>query len=382
MNIIELIVGSDQWIIYYIFFGIFILQLIYLYGIFALFTFSGKRKKVDSDTPPVSVIICARNEYYSLEKNLPRILEQNYPNFEVIVVNDRSDDDTRDLLNDLSRTYAHLSVVNVENNNNFFYGKKFPLALGIKSAKNDIILLTDADCYPQSNEWLHLMQQRFASPKTNIVLGYGKYREAAGMLNKIIRFDTLWIAIQYFSFAKLGIPYMGVGRNLAYRKSFFNDKKGFVKHYHIPSGDDDLFVNQNAKRKNTQIEYAENAHTISEPMKDYGSWVFQKKRHATTGRFYKFYHLFLLSLLPMSTLGFYGLGIYLLITAINLWMLIIPASLLLFRVISYMLITKTGMRKLREKNFLLLSPFFELFLIIFNMSVIWLNGIKPEKRWK
>ena len=131
MNIIELIVGSDQWIIYYIFFGIFILQLIYLYGIFALFTFSGKRKNVDSDTPPVSVIICARNEYYSLEKNLPLILEQNYPNFEVIVVNDRSDDDTRDLLNDLSRTYSHLSVVNVENNNNFFYGKKFPLALGI-----------------------------------------------------------------------------------------------------------------------------------------------------------------------------------------------------------------------------------------------------------
>lgn len=382
MNIIELIVGSDQWIIYYIFFGIFILQLIYLYGIFALFTFSGKRKNVDSATPPVSVIICARNEYYSLEKNLPLILEQNYPNFEVIVVNDRSDDDTRDLLNDLSRTYPHLSVVNVENNNNFFYGKKFPLALGIKSAKNDIILLTDADCFPQSNEWLYLMQQRFTNPKTNIVLGYGKYREASGMLNKIIRFDTLWIAIQYFSFAKLGIPYMGVGRNLAYRKSFFNDKKGFVKHYHIPSGDDDLFVNQNAKRKNTQIEYAENAHTISEPMKDYSSWVFQKKRHATTGRFYKFYHLFLLSLLPLSTLGFYGLGTYLLITTTNMWALIIPASLLLFRVISYMLITKTGMRKLKEKNFLFLSPFFELFLIIFNMSVIWLNGIKPEKRWK
>jgi cellulose synthase/poly-beta-1,6-N-acetylglucosamine synthase-like glycosyltransferase len=309
-------------------------------------------------------------------------LEQDYKDFEVLVVNDDSDDDTRDLLNDLGQKYSHLKVVNVEKSKNFFRGKKFPLSLGIKSAKNEVILLTDADCHPVSPDWINLMQQQFSKPHVTIVLGYGSYSVGKGFLNKLIRFDTLMIALQYFSFAKTGIPYMGVGRNLAYRKSLFIENRGFVNHYHVSSGDDDLFVNQNAGRKNTRIEFALNSHTISEPKPDMESWVFQKRRHAKTGRYYKFYHIILLSLFPLTTVAFYGLGVIILIKFPQLYAIIVVISLLLIRTIIQLIVTKKAMVKLNERNLLFLAPFLEVYLLFFNAYILLSNSFKKESRWK
>jgi cellulose synthase/poly-beta-1,6-N-acetylglucosamine synthase-like glycosyltransferase len=231
MNLEVFFSDTTQLYLYYALLCVFVVQLVYFLGIFSNFSFSRKKKIAERGRQQsVSVVICARNEYYSLERNLPHILEQDYPDFEVVLVNDDSDDDTKDLLNDFSRRYQHLTVINVQKSNNFFKGKKFPLALGIKSAKNDLILLTDADCKPVDKNWIRSMQQQFSNPNVKIVLGYGGYQVTKGFLNKLIQFDTLMIALQYFSFAKTGIPYMGVGRNLAYRKSLFIEKKGFVNH--------------------------------------------------------------------------------------------------------------------------------------------------------
>ena len=382
MNFALIYSDTIQLYLYYALLCVFVVQLVYFLGIFSNFSFLRRKKAVMSGRQGVSVVICARNEYYSLEKNLPSILEQDYPDFEVVIVNDDSDDDTKDLLNDMARKYSHLKVVNVEKSNNFFKGKKFPLSLGIKSAKNDIILLTDADCQPADRNWINRMQERFSKPHVKMVLGYGGYRREKGFLNKLIRFDTLMIAIQYFSYARIGIPYMGVGRNLAYRKSFFIEKKGFVNHYHVSSGDDDLFVNQNANRKNTRIEFVPESHTFSEPKPDMESWIYQKRRHAKTGRFYKFYHIILLSLFPLSTLAFYALGAIILAMFPHLYTIIIVFSLFLLRLGSQLIVTKKAMVKLNEKKMLFLSPFLELFLIFFNMWIMFSNSFKQESRWK
>ena len=199
----------------------------------------------------------------------------------VVVVNDASDDETIFLLEDLARQYSHLKIVTITQDLNFFKGKKFPLAIGIKSASHDHLLLTDADCSPAGKDWIRSMASGFSEGR-EVVLGYGKYTEQPGFLNKIIRYETAFTALQYFSLALWGMPYMGVGRNLAYRKKLFIENRGFTSHYNVSSGDDDLFINKVANKKNTAVQFAAGSYTLSAPKTTVRSWWNQKRRHLTT----------------------------------------------------------------------------------------------------
>ena len=193
-----------------------IIQMIYYWAVYSRLAFY-RKKPAEPAQPPVSVVICAKNEYQNLLKNLPSVLEQDYPEYEVIVVNDASDDDSIELLNSFSRKYRHLKIFDLERNLNFFSGKKFPLSLGINSAKHDIVLLTDADCKPAGPTWIKQMVSNY-SEKTEVVLGYGTYRKTVGFLNQLIRYDAFLVAMQYMSYALAGMPYMGVGNILVYPK--------------------------------------------------------------------------------------------------------------------------------------------------------------------
>jgi glycosyltransferase involved in cell wall biosynthesis len=253
---------------------------------------------------PVSIIVCAFNEDANLKKNLPNLLNQNYtkngkPYFEVLVVNDNSDDDTFYLLNQLKDKYEHLHIVNLTQDAKLIPGKKFPLSMGIKSARFDHLLLTDADCVPSSEHWLSEMSGKFSDTK-KIILGYSPYAKHNGWLNKKIRFETFHSAMQYLSYSLANIPYMGVGRNLAYHRDLFNNNKGFSSHHHIVSGDDDLFINQVANASNTAICIQPFTFTYSEPKKTEDDWHYQKKRHLSTGKYYKTKHKLLLGVYAMS----------------------------------------------------------------------------------
>ncbi len=226
----------------------------------------GLFKAPDSSPPrgPVSVIICARNEEENLRNFLPKVLEQEYPGFEVIVVNDCSDDDSYNVLGEYLQKYPSLHVSNITKDPKFTHNKKFAQFIGIKAAQNEILLFTDADCCPESQKWIETMVSHF-DDKTDFVLGYGGYFATKGLLNKYIRYDSMVIAMQYLGMAIRGIPYMGVGRNLAYRRSVFFEKKGFGNYSHLASGDDDLFVNANALKTNTSLEFRKESHTRSVP---------------------------------------------------------------------------------------------------------------------
>jgi len=250
-------------IFFYTFLFVVVAQLLfYLFG-FGSFSFS-KTKRTLSFDAPVSVIIASKNEVENLKNNLPSILDQKYSNFEVIIINDASTDTSLEVIRNLQQQNKHLKLINIEFTSSYTGNKKNAISKGIEIASNDYLLFTDADCKPNSKYWISQMVSHFSDTK-NIVLGYGAYKKnRSSFLNKLIRYETLLAAIQYFSYAKIGIPYMGVGRNLAYKKELFFITNGFESHKHIKSGDDDLFINQIATNKNTEICFTKNSFTHSE----------------------------------------------------------------------------------------------------------------------
>jgi len=355
----------------------FVIQLAYHWLVFARLAFY-KPKYETTDKLPVSVVIVARNEYHNLIKTLEPILNQDYPDYEVVVVNDNSDDETHFYLKELAKRYSHLKPIQINQSLNFFSGKKFPLSIGIKSAQNDMLLLTDADCIVPSRNWISSMQLA-AQEKAQIILGYGPYKPEAGFLNKLIRFDAFMAALHYMSFALLRMPYMGVGRNLAYSKSMFYQKKGFINHYQINSGDDDLFINQAANKTNTNICIDPESFTYSIPEKRYGHWLKQKKRHLSTSGLYKVKHRLFLMFYPVSLFLFYALSIVFLY--LNSWLLVV---LILFsiRLISFVLIQKSALQKLKEQKLLLISPILELLIYASQGLVMALNIFNRRNKWK
>jgi cellulose synthase/poly-beta-1,6-N-acetylglucosamine synthase-like glycosyltransferase len=237
--------------------------------------------------PPVSVIICARNESANLQKHLPLVLEQNYPNYEVVVVNDSSSDDSDEVLTKFKHHHPHLYFTTIPHDQKFTHSKKLALTVGIKAAKNEYLLLTDADCYPNHKDWISKMMEPYASNQTEIVIGYSPYEKKKGFLNRMVRYDTFWNAVQYLGMARLKSPFMAVGRNLSYTKSVFNRNNGFAKHLTIQSGDDDLFVSQAATKTNCSIAIENSAQTTSIAPESFMDWKWQKSRHFRTAPHYR-----------------------------------------------------------------------------------------------
>jgi hypothetical protein len=250
--------------------------------------------------------------------------------------------------------------------------------LGIKSAKNDVVLLTDADCIPSSPNWIREMAGNFDS-KTEIVLGYGPYEKKNNLLNMIIRYETIMTAIQYFSYTLAGMPYMGVGRNLAYTKSLFIKNKGFISHYTISSGDDDLFINKSATNRNTSIEIHPDSYTVSPAKNIFRDWWYQKRRHLSTGYYYKPKHKFILGTYSGSLMLMYLLFVTLLLGKFYVYIVL---AIFAVRLISKLIIFKKSMQRLNENKLLLISPLFELFLLGFFPLILLANLVIKQSKWK
>ncbi len=326
---------------------------------------------------PVSVIICARDEADNLAKNLPGILVQDYnTTHEIIVVNDNSNDETKYVIDEYKKSFKNLVNIELTQEAKMIMGKKFPLSMGIKSAKYETLILTDADCVPASEYWVDHIQKAYHD-NTEVVLGYGAYHKKPGLLNKLIRFETFHSALQYFSYALAGIPYMGVGRNLSYKREVFMRNKGFSSMNMIPSGDDDLFINKVANKHNTAIMIDPASHTLSEAKKTWNDWMRQKYRHYTTSKYYKPIHKLLLGLYSLSLVLFYPLFA----ASVVFYTWWIALSVLGLRLLIQAIILHKTMKKLNEKD---LWPFFILFDIwMFFYFLITLPALwkKPKQKW-
>jgi cellulose synthase/poly-beta-1,6-N-acetylglucosamine synthase-like glycosyltransferase len=327
---------------------------------------------------PVSIVIAARNEEKNLLENIPKIMAQKHPNFEVIIVNDSSWDDTADVLKALSLSYPQLHVIHIDEEKQNMQGKKFAITLGIKAAKHDIILLTDADCEPASEHWITEMTKGLSDSK-QLSIGFSPYARTEGWLNRLIRFDTLLIGCQYMGFARSGAPYMGVGRNLAYHKDLFFKIGGFKSHYSIASGDDDLFVNQVATGKNTWVVSTPESQTISEPKHSWNAWFTQKRRHFTTSGMYKTSHKLMLSIWPLSFAILMLAGIVALY--FHTYTLFIIGGLVFRYSLQIAILHRVSRRLDVSRDVAWLSPALEIQMHAINLGLYFINLLRKPKKW-
>ena len=356
--------------------AIFNLSVLVGYSVYFFKKLSAFKGEIKAFSKPISIIVCAKNEANNLKNNLAKVLEQDYPEFEVIVVNDQSVDGTAVLLREFEKQYPNLVVVTIDEHIKHWPGKKFALTLGIKTAKHEHLLLTDADCLPNSSNWAKQMTSNFVS--SDIVLGYGGYVKKKGILNKLIRFDTFNVARQYLSYTLSGFTYMGVGRNMAYKKSLFFNNKGFANHMHIASGDDDLFIQEVANKNNVSIEITEQAHTTSAVIEKWGEWVYQKRRHITTAPLYKIKFKVLLSLYPYAQLLFWA-ALFILIY-LKVAVAIIATLLGVKLLISYLVNYKT-MKTLKVLDLYWVHPVYEIVYLGIQGIFVLLNLISKPKKW-
>ena len=365
-------------IIFYIFIVVTIIQFFYYILIFGKFAFY-KSSKQNNQNFNISVIVCAKNEEENLKKLLPLLITQDYPNFEIVLIDDASRDETLEIFEEYEKLHKNIKLVKVENNEAFWGNKKFALTMGIKAAKTDHLLFIDADCYPNSQNWISEMSSHFTNEKT-IILGYGAYEKIAGsFLNKIIRFETLLTATQYFSWAKKGNPYMGVGRNLAYNRKEFYEVNGFINHMKIRSGDDDLFINQVANGNNTAICYSTNSFTKSVPKTNLQDWINQKRRHIATASYYNAFDKIQLSIFYFSQIAFVFLSIFMLISQFQ-WIVVL--SLISFRYIFAWISLGFSAGKLKEKDVMYYFPILEVVLMLSQFYLFIINIFTKPVHWK
>jgi cellulose synthase/poly-beta-1,6-N-acetylglucosamine synthase-like glycosyltransferase len=315
------------------------------------------------ENPPVSIVIVAKNDAHNLLKTLPEFLAQDYPQYEVLVVNDNSNDETPQVVKDFQYRFSNIKLVDLDSSVTNIKGKKFPLSLGIKAATYEHVLLTDPDCFPASTQWLKLMASHF-NEKTKIVLGFNSIRKKIGFFNALIRFDKLHQAIQYFSYCLAKIPYMGVGQNLAYTKSIFFKNKGFASQNHLRFGDDDLFINQVATGANCAIEYRKEAHTLLRPTRNFNDWFLLKIFRSRTRKLYTKTDRFLLNFYHfLMTFSYISLGFAIYVTFNNLIYLIVTLGILVIKYAIQYISFGYAALKLNEKR---LIPHILIFDIVFS----------------
>ena len=353
----------------------------YLNGVLHLRTkIKNNKASFENEQPPVSVIICSKDEAENLRKFLPLILNQEYPAFEVIVINDGSTDATDTLLRDLSVEYPNLKSTFVPLGANNLSTKKLGLTLGIKASQYDILLFTDADCMPENKTWIARMARNFTR-ETDFVLGYGAYFEKKGFLNRIITYDTLFIALQYMGMAASRKPYMGVGRNLAYRKATFFSQKGFASTLGLSSGDDDLMVNKACTPWNTRIEIAPDSITWSEPNTTYKGWLFQKQRHLSASAFYKSSSKIRLFFEPF-TRGFFYLTFILALIFGGPITQIATGVLFISRLAIQLSIINASSKHFGGRKYLLTLPVFDIFIPLVNLYIMLFGKKGKSVKWK
>lgn len=365
-------------ILLFLFGASLLIQLIYIWVYFSRLAFAKSQSPIEGESPPVSIVVAARNEYENLQKLVPALLELDYPNYEVIIVDDRSYDETYDYLLSMAEKHEQLRVVRVNATPEHVTGKKYALTLGIKAAKNEILLFTDADCLPNSPEWVSYMVAPYvANEKTELVLGFSPYIKYAGLLNIFTRFETFYVGLQYLSMGLSKMPFMGVGRNISYKKSLFLKNKGFFKHQQVVGGDDDLFVNEVSTSSNTQVVWDLQSQMVSEPKKTWKSWYRQKTRHLSVGQHYRQRNKILLGMLGATHFSVYLFALFLLLV-FPYWVALAGYGL---RMLSLLIIFEGTRRKIDPKQPVWALPFLDILYILYYIFVGISAFIRKRTSW-
>ena len=357
------------------------IQIIYYFCVYGKLIFNKKKKQTEDTAsqtealPPVSVVIAAKNEEYHLKDKLVFFLEQDYPEFEVIVVNDASTDECEYVLKAFSKLYPCLKVVNIVENVNKFRGRKFPISLGIKSAKYDHIVLAGPDCVPSGFEWLENFARNL-SEKKEVVLGFCTYTKQKGLFKFLLQYDNLTTAMNYMGLALSGHPYRGDGRNIAFKKDLFFKVGGFTKHYNLPLGEDDIFIRNVSTASNTTVSLTPESFLSSDAKHTYKEWKRQKIDRLSTYKYYKPSIKFLLSIPNITTLLFYAFVITLLLLSLPFEYVILA---IVIKFVLQILIYFKSCKRLGIKRVFIFAPLIELYFLLLNAELRLLSLFRKKK---
>jgi len=379
---------------------------------------------------PITIIICARNEAENLRRYLPAVLAQQFEQpWELLVVDDASEDETQTVLQFFQqKNPERLRVLRIAQKTSA--GKKHSLAQGIAAAKHNLLLLTDADCLPASPRWLaHMAAMLSAKIETEIVLGYGpcfvgavsgqttqsrqttantssdgskssdeyvqkeaqgtssdgskssdEYTQKETNLSLWARYETTFIAAQYYSFALLGMPYMGVGRNLAFKRQIYDRVGGFSDHVHIASGDDDLLVNVAANASNTALCLAPESFVYTHSPTSWSAWLRQKQRHLSASTVYRWPHKIVLAMVSLSHIGHYFLFLALILTGFATKIVL---GIFFLRLFSVHIVFGKILRVLREPDLFWRIALFDALMAVYQASVVpWFLIGEKKVEWR
>ena len=291
-----------------VFAGCALVQCIYYLGVFLPLLLARYRQHTSlpasGGTPPVSVIVCAHNDAERLSLLLPALLGQDYPEFEVVVVDNGSKDDTSSLLRMMEQQYEHLRFSEIGGEPAFVNTTYFAETIGIKSARYDLLVFTDASCRPTGPGWLASMQRAF-SRKTDFVLGNCFVSRRPGMLNRLIRYDRFFHLVMGFGLSRMVRPHLGFGGNIAFRKQVFFEHSGFVRVAHMPVGNTPVYLSEAARRTDTTVMLQPESYMEEEPADTWKGWSLADGKHQRAFRCHPFVIRLLYALELLSRLLFY-----------------------------------------------------------------------------
>lgn len=314
--------------------------------------------------PPVSVILTVHNDADWLKENLPYLLEQDYPDYELVVVDFVSCDETQFILQLCAEHYERLKIVKFSQDANHYQGKKYPFSIGIQSAKNDHILISEPDCVPKDFTWIRSMMRGYRNEEVKMVLGFCGIRQKKSLFNWLQVYDNLTYSLRYLSAGLRGRPYTGCLRNLSFRRSFFFERGAFYAHLSFAEGADDIFVNQNATRDNTRVVIAPDSYTLTESRPTFRAWYHTRRERTATRRFYPIALRLRLLFYPLMVLLFYGAGATLAVLQLFPWEVLL--AVLVVKWIWQIVAMSFATKRFDAKGLHWFAPLFEIYFFIAN----------------
>ncbi|MDQ1771381.1 glycosyltransferase [Labilibaculum sp. A4] len=375
-TIITLPTSFNQWAILIVLLVAFCVQMLYQLRYIQLFK---KEKKTNHNikTEPVSIVICVKNEGCYLQENLSLFLEQEYPDFELILVNDGSEDETETIIKEFQKRYPHLRSTKIPLDDKFQHNKKLALSIGIKAAKNEKIIFTNIHSKPSSSKWL---QEFVNSWDKGVHIGYANFENKKGFFYNFLKFDLLSKNIKSAGFASSGNAHSGNGDNLGYKKSDFFANKGFVKHSHFEAGYDHLMVFQLAKLSGASVCLQPEAKINLSSICAFDQWIRINRHYYKCRKYLPFKIRLLTDLEPISKMIFYSISIYALLFT-HLYFFV--AIIYLTKIILIGTLFKISTRHLKEENLFLSSYLYEIFVLFSKIYFLSTNFIlSKSNQWK
>lgn len=338
-----------------------------------------KQPSANGQQPSVSVVMVVHNEAEFLKSSLPYLLEQDYPDYEIVIVDYTSTDDTRYVLRVCSENYPNLKPILFPHDVNMFQGKKYPLSIGIKSATKDVILLTEAESVPRSFDWVSQMMKGYCGD-TQIVMGCNIVKSNGTLLGAFQQYENMTYNASYIGAMAMGNPFTATGRNLSFRRDFFFKQGGFISHYSIPDGADDLFVNANANSRNSSVVLSSDAFVVSEPRSSFRLWHQDRSHRLYTRRYYGLKDKLMLAFYPLSQFVFLASLVLLLVFQLFPWQLLV--ALLVVKLIWQIVSALPLAKRFEIKKIQFFAPLFEFYFLFANTFMTTFALRRKNKQWR